>query len=722
MKTNSYSVALCLGLSVSALYGSANAQSRYYSGPSVDVNFIATPPAEYQECHAKYLDSTARIYDACSFGVDEARRMAERFGGGKGKSEGYLRGFSWGLYSTIRNGSEDDAAAISLGSALNGDLLGQIKTAVQQGTQNAAQVAFAAGSSEVRTSFAKALDSGTIPSPQKDPASIPAPVFQSTIDPNDPAGAYGKYVGVPASISSLLNDPSIANASQVTVYSNYDTTYLGDAPAFNVSSYYFSDGTYRFEVAKWTDSNAALQQWLTRPIDTLPKYQALGSDTQTITVPGTTPGAPSTTTQQTVDLKKIFQTSFMNAYAYYVNYYYSSNFYSNLDTGQKVGEAIGKQVRYRYVENNAEVQTFNAKFLADEKSAFMQAYNASYLDGFAKTYADYANHPKLEIDSFDLVQEVQDGIIQPGEKFGVAFKVKNYGLVATSVQANVDGAENATVSPSYSVPSLRTTVITTPFLASMSNSIRSSANVNLTLNVSGAGIASIAVQETEQVLRQVTPYGIAASLDVPHGTAIITVKAKNNSQVASSSSARVVLTDMLGRQIELNIGSVLGGQVATATFSIAGLSPLDLLTRGAEVTAQLFLGDTYVDQLSLTAVSQNPQADIAASLAVALANSSQKSLANDLQNELISRIDHETQTLARRAYKNNASSTYLGSLLASYGVGQKSAQAQATYSQIAQKLWPMRKRFSDFLWLFKSANRKYFEAACTELNGGQKLQ
>jgi hypothetical protein len=45
--------------------------------------------------------------------------------------------------------------------------------------------------------------------------------------------------------------------------------------------------------------------------------------------------------------------------------------------------------------------------------------------------------------------------------------------------------------------------------------------------------------------------------------------------------------------------------------------------------------------------------------------------------------------------------------------------ADASYATLAKSLWPLRKKFTNFLGI-KSCNRKFFEAACKELNGGRK--
>lgn len=683
----------------------------YYNGPKVDVNFVSTPPAQYPECREKYLNSTARIFSACSFGVDEARRMAERFGGGKGRIEGYLRGFSWGLYKGVQAGSGDSQAQ-GVGAALNSDLLGRIDRAVKAGSDQGVAVGRSSGASEARTRFNRALDSNLIPDARLQ--SIPEPVFSSRI--SDP---YAQFVGQPETIQGLLRDPNLDQGS-IRIYSSYDSVFLGDAPKFNLWDYYFSDGTYRFEMARWVEPAAAFQQWQARPIDSKPQYEALGTDSVAVAAPSPAPGAP-TTIQQTIDLKDIFKKSFINAYGYYVNYYFSQNFYTNLDEGQRIGEALGRTVGTRYAKSSSEVQAFNQKFRRDEREAYVQSYSGAYSLAFTQTYQDYLNNPKPEIDDFSIIDELDDGIIQPGERFGVSFKIKNYGGKGSMATARVDGAELSVNSPEYAFGALKTTVVQTPMIAQMGRNVSSRANVRLLLAVSGSGYNSLTVQRTAEVIRQVTPVGIEITPNVPEGKALVVVKVRNNSRLPSSSSVRVQLIDSLGRMDVQNLGIILAAQNATAIFVVTELNPLDLLREpGVAVRAQMFLGDLAVDELSGAIVTRAPMVDLPNAFARAAQNPAEQNLALSLLSELRERIRKETDDIQKGGYRDEPGETYLFGLLQSYRSRTHSIEARQMFSSLAREIWSFRSAFTNFLGI-KSANRNYFERACKELNGGRKL-
>ena len=90
--------------------------SAHAYGPldGLDINFNETEPREYEYCD-KVISSDQTIpnaakfdvFKACNYGLDDSRRMAERFGGGNGQIQGFLRGYAFGLKESYEVSSED---------------------------------------------------------------------------------------------------------------------------------------------------------------------------------------------------------------------------------------------------------------------------------------------------------------------------------------------------------------------------------------------------------------------------------------------------------------------------------------------------------------------------------------------------------------------------------------------------------------------------------------
>jgi hypothetical protein len=255
----------------------------------------------------------------------------------------------------------------------------------------------------------------------------------------------------------------------------------------------------------------------------------------------------------------------------------------------------------------------------------------------------------------------------------------------------------------------------------MSPDIHASAMVNLLLNVSGNDFNSVTVQKTAEVIRQVTPVALQITPNVAEGSASVMVAVRNNSRIPSSSGVRIELSDSRGHREERNLGIVLAGQTTSSTFVINGLNPIDLLVgNGIQVRAQMLLGDLAVDELSGTIFSKNPKTDLPYAFAAAAQDASRQDQALALASELSERIRRETDSIERRGYKEHPGDTYLFGALSSYRSRSQAEVAKGLYSRLASLIWTDRKAFSNFLGIFKSFNRRYFENACRELNSGRK--
>jgi hypothetical protein len=134
----------------------------------------------------------------------------------------------------------------------------------------------------------------------------------------------------------------------------------------------------------------------------------------------------------------------------------------------------------------------------------------------------------------------------------------------------------------------------------------------------------------------------------------------------------------------------------------------------------MFLGDLVVGELGGTILSQNPVADLARAFAEQSQDANRSELVRALQAELVERITGETANLERQGYERQGDSTYLQQTLNAYRSKNQSTVARDAYSALARALWPARKAFTNFIGI-KSCNRKFFESAVRELNGGKKL-
>ena len=246
----------------------------YAYGPldGLDINFNETEPRQYEFCDKmvssdKTIADAARfdVFKACNYGLDDARRMAERFGGGNGQIEGFHRGYAFGMREAYENASGDSRSFTqgqesisSVGAYMEAGLKDGIKTGNSDGNSD--------GSSEARVRFDRAVDTNTLPSNMISPvarAYTPMSNAYNSLVPKDQR--------VVTSLDEIIRNHDERELSQLSlrnfpVYSSYDRTTWGDVRQLSWYDLWNENGRYNFETNRYYDSSLALQLWLTRPI------------------------------------------------------------------------------------------------------------------------------------------------------------------------------------------------------------------------------------------------------------------------------------------------------------------------------------------------------------------------------------------------------------------------------------------------------------------------
>ena len=317
----------------------------YASGPldGLDINFNETEPRQYEYCdqvvgNDQTIPANAKFesYKACNYGLDDARRMAERFGGGNGQIEGYLRGYTYAMkeaYGTSANESEQ----FKLGQNSINSVGSYMEAGLSEGKTKGNSEGASDGGSEARVRFVNSVDTGSFPSDAVNPigrAYTPRQNAYNDLVPKDQQ--------VPTSIKQVIESRDERELGQLMlrnfpVYSQYDATTWGETTRLSWFDLWRDDGHYLFSKEKFYDAGLALNVWLSRPVDTKPRYQAL----EKISIAG------AANAQVIINLQPVFQKAFKEAYKYYVNYYFAKNFQRSADLGQLHGAAVGLQLGKR---------------------------------------------------------------------------------------------------------------------------------------------------------------------------------------------------------------------------------------------------------------------------------------------------------------------------------------------------------------------------------------
>lgn len=671
-----------------------------YDGPRVDYNFIMQEPKAYEICD-RYINDTARHMSSCVKGRDEARRMATRFAGGEGKLDGYLRGYSWGL-NKMYNAYKDDAKEMEEGAKLVGSLNEQLQVGIQAGIRAGQRDGQPLGAQEARSRFHGAINSGQMPSGQ---IQVPATNYQGEDN------AYSKYIGKVPTAQEILAEDS--NLGELPVFSEYDRSYLGEPERRSARYYWFNDGLYDFQANRWDNPTAAWSIWQKLPNDARPDY-----DNINVGAPRTPVTTNPTTGQQTggdlvTDFRNIWRDAFVSSYAYYANFYFSKNYHENIDVGQVHGEGLGVQIGKRIARTKGLEKAFNTSFKESSRSSYRSAFTQAYSSSFESTFADYSNNAKLSIDLLEVVGADDDGIIQPGERIALKFKITNAGGVGSNLRVSVKGdVQNVNASDSFSVNALESKIVTTPFIANVDNRLQARQRATITLVVNG-------LEDTlgQQVNQMVEFSSRQLSLNVNQGTGTVSVVATNVSTVTTPG---VVSADLVvdGKSYNAIAGTIEPGVSQRLVLQFSGIDPLALINSSVKASITLKHNgkdlDTYTQDLSAEKRTDalvsyfNDASNSKAFIPSFLTEDNRiEALIGQLASANGNEVTKNSGRGGRNMYRKEPDTTIVGKLAASFERSVQSEKAKDRYDTLSKIVIKERKKFKSFLGIIAPKKNHY---------------
>lgn len=699
----------------------------FASGPfeGLDFNVNATEPRQYEYCDAMITSSTtipaAAKYDvskACQYGLDDARRMAERFGGGNGMIQGFFRGYAYGMHDSYE-ASSNDATAFQQGQAAIAGIGSYMESGLDEGIKKGQQEGNGDGSSEARVRFNAAVDTGILPNRNVTPK-------ERAYTPMD--NAYYSLVPKNEQVYTTINDIVKAhdereltalNLRDFPVYSQYDATTWGETTRLSWWDLWFDNGSYIFSKALWFDDGKALETWLTRPIDTKPRYQALAN----VVV--------SDVAGQRINLQSVFHSAFREAYKYYVEYYFAKNFKINVTVGQLMGKVVGMELGKRVSFGRGLVNGFNKKFEESARTTYANAYKGAYMNSFNLTFDDYSKNPKLEFLALksstfmELMGMDDDGVVQPGEYFSLKFRMKNAG----GVGANLVGSLNGDVLNAKAITGNINQISTKNFdtiqpVGQIDTRLESGTNADLRLQVNGAQTALS--QYVTKLVKIVEAPTFAA--DTLKGSVTVSVAVKNVSKVVTPASVTAkVLVD--GREVSVqNVGILVAGQTATPGLTISNIDPMTLINGQLKATVVLVLGDTVLEQKEMIIMSKNRTKDLVSYYAQ-IANGRGYIPSSSNQEDRLAQVassvkttNHDELQAHRKGdniWKHNPDITVVGQLRLAKSLGNLTEDGKRNYDALARQMWTDKKILRSFLGI--QPKRKAFKGILEQLTISGKL-
>lgn len=690
--------------------------SAYAMGPldGLDINFNETEPRQYEYCDKmistdQTIPAAAKfdVFKACNYGLDDARRMAERFGGGNGSIEGYLRGYAYGFRDSFDAASNDSTAreqgqnsVESVGRYMEAGLQDGINQGLNDGNID--------GSSEARVRFNRAVDTNTFPNSNV-----------GTVEPRAYTPMTNAYNSlVPAELRAVTSiDDVIRNKDEreldqlslrnFPVYSSYDSRTWGEVQQRSWYDLWFDDGRYSFEKNRYYDPNLALQLWVTRPVDTLPRYQALNNIVVT------------DINNARINLQGVFQTAFREGYRYYVNYYFAKEFKRSADLGVMQGSAVGTQIGKRVAFGQGLVNSFNKKFAESARLTYTKSYVNSFKNGFATTFDDYAKNPKLEISGLENGQVLEllgldnDGIIQPGEAVALKFKVKNVGGVGTDITASLAGDILDSQEIKSSVKGLASKLISSNgAIGTIDNRLESGSDAHLVLRVN-----DLTAAYNQYVTKVVKLESVQSpEVDTLSGLANVSISATNVSIKETSASVSANLT-IDGKVVsEVNVGKLVAGQDTKITLKASSIDPLRLIQGGINAKITLKLGDTVLETANVTIQSSDARKDLVNYFSQLIndkgavpATTSRDERAVEVTKLVVATNREELQSHRKgnNLWKKNPEQTIAGMLRINKQLGNNSTNAINNYDRIAHEMAKDKNILPTFLFFFAGKKHAY---------------
>lgn len=718
---------------VAALFATAPSVLAQSYIPSVGVP-QPTSIKDYERCDQIMVGVyDTKTFKACLDGQEQARYTAEQFSLTNGKLHGYLEGFSYALFQAV-NANDDDAEQVARGRAALNANGSEMQAGLQEGINLGKQQGGQDGKSNALGVWDRAFRNGDLPRGNSaDNYRLSVPNYSPNV-----ADPYGKFVGR-KSVQDIMKKDIDQGLRNVAVGIQQQQQFLVDRTNYSLWDLWFDNGRYeieRYKNGRWVNPEESFKFWKNHTeklgqfdINSYSNLPTAYSDgvhrtTRTVTNPD---GTTSQVTEPTVvNLKNIFLDGFLESYKYYMHHNFNKGFHEFLNLGASAGEMTGIQVGKRIAFENGYAAAYNGKFHSEAKRTYGQAYTNSYMTSFDAVFNDFATSAKLNIKKVEKVGEVDDGIIQPGERVKFLITVENRGgRVASNLRVNVSGdiagSANQTLG---TLAELSADTFETDYIAKVSEGHDISRDVRLVVSLNGDNGANDSVDTSINVRNQIESQGSAsmASIDVVKGEAIVELPIKNVSTVVAKQITAEVVIDGATAGTAV-IGDMSAGSSLVARVKVTELNPIKLLEG---YTAQIVIKSNNINirgaSGSATVMSQNTTRDVT-DLYVKLARGERAAdgvRLDEAEAKLIQLDNHQTLSLKKgtNLYKSQADATIPGQLVLKKSA-MTSQEAQEILERTAVKMYNLnRKNLPGFL----SGKRKAYVKLLDQLTIGGKVK
>jgi hypothetical protein len=682
-----------------------------YDGPDfgIDRRELDRQPRPSAYCE-RYRSETARHVLACNYGVEEAQQMAEKYAGGYGREEGYLRGYTWGLNKMVRF-YENDPEEISHGERMVESYSAHFTSAANEGGAVGTRDGESLGSGEAKGRFFSAINTGVMPTTNYN---IPANSYQGV------TGASQRFLGGIPSAEDILKD---TRYGRLSIYQTYDRDYIhfGDHREYHTRDVWTRDGVYHHNQKRHLNSRDALEIWLKLPSRSKNKYNLLNDKTAFMKMekserlpaqerpgrpgegrPG--PGTPGPVNPPVVvDYKAIFREAFEDAYANYAHHAYNRAFHNNVDNGQRDGEAVGADVGSQIAQRKGLARAFDRKYNDVSRQVYTTSFANAYTRGFSTTYNYYKDNSILTLDFMDIQGRDEDGIIQPGEEFGVQFKVVNVGGKPADLKYTVSGNVENVQQHTSAIEAISSKTITSEPIGFIDSRLDSDEQASVILDVN-----KIQEKLWKKIKRPIEIAELNSSLSTLEGSGLYTVVVKNVSTVTTNGAISLELK-LNGKVVKTVFGEALmAGEKKSFALDFSGVDPLSWIKGSIKAEILLKYNTAIYAQKSFD-LTEKGSIDMFANYYDRLINGKgvvpkgkdAEERANEVRAVLVAKNAEEVAYQRGNngnVYRTNPEITIPGKIaIVKEGRGNQSTSALKAYSNLADTMNKEAKNFKSIL-------------------------
>lgn len=657
-------------------------------------------PSGFSLCD-KYRNDSARHVLACGAGIDEAVNMSSRFAAAHGREDGYMRGYAWGLSQALR-AFEDHPEELRRGENNVDSLNTYMNQARSEGQNAGTRDGDSLGATEAKGRYYRAIDTKVMPSP-----TVQTPNFNFTPTQD----AYTQFVGrIPTAEEILKRD----RYGRMGFYDTYDRNYGGgkDWRERNHRDLWSREGAYAPNHKNWTNGEIAIQRWMEIPGPGKLRYGSLneagGPNPGRPGAPVTPPAAPTTPPTPPVapvDFQAIFRDAFIQAYNAYAPGDYSRNYHSTIDDGQRDGEVIGYEVGSEIAQKKGLARAFNRNYAQTSFNSYQTSFVTTYSTSFNNTFNFYKNNAVLSLNFLGIIGTEDDGVVQPGESFGVKFKVTNAGGVPSKLTYTIAGDVENVQALSDSVNAISTKTITSATIGEVLASLEDGANGSYVLDVNG-----IKEKQWQAIKRPLEMSEIKSNLSPLDGSGMYNITLSNISTVPMNGTIALELR-INGTVVKSAVeNSMQPGDKKLFALDFSKLDPLVWINSSYNVEILLkYNGNIFARKTSSLSVSNST--DYLAQYFTRLINEKGifpegKTLdarLTEVKTILLTNNNSEVQRNidgSGNVYRTNPESTVPGIILkAKDTYGSNSSRAIGEFTGLADSMAPLAKKFKSTLFI-----------------------